>query len=582
MGNKLTVYQSLLNKLSGNGRNNTQTFNGDGGLLLKAQSKEELNTQILQAQQDKYLKSQWDVVQSDKVQKAMQYEITRFGSYTDFEAMEFFPEIASALDIYAEEATTAENGTILNIYSESNRIKNILEDLFHDKLKINVVLHMIVRNLCKYGDNFMLLNLDSKKGVTDFKQLPNYEIERIEGDILHNYRKSGETSPKTKFVWRQNNMEFNEFQVAHFRLFGDDRKLPYGTSILEKCRRIYKQLLLAEDAMLTYRVTRAPERRVFKIYVGNIDEADIPAYVNNIANMFKRAPIYDPKTGNIDNRLNQASHDQDFFIPVRDENSPSPIETLPGAQNLDAIADIEYLQNKLCVALRIPKTFLGFGESVGEGKNLSLMDVRFARNVNRIQQAVIQELNKIAIIHLYLLGFDDDLKSFKLTLNNPSSASKMLLIEELDKKIKVFKDLVSDAGDGLKTMSRTEAMKLVFDWSEQKIMDDLLKMRIEKVVEEEYKATTQIIKHSGVFDKVDRIYGDLDLAKSGKGIASEGGDESDGGLGGSSGGFGGGGFDDSDFGDIDGGDEGADGEDFELDDDISSELDDAGGGDEDI
>ena len=199
-------------------------------------------------------------------------------------------------------------------------------------------------------------------------------------------------------------------------------------SVLEKARRIWKQLILSEDSMLVYRVTRAPERRVYKIYVGNIDDADVEQYVNQIADRFKRMPITDPQTGQIDLRYNMMSNDQDYFIPVRTEDAPTPIDVLPGASNLDQIADIEYLQRNLFTALRVPKPFLGFDDAVGDGKNLAIQDIRFSRTINRIQQSMIQELNKLAIIHLYILGFEDDLDNFTITLNNPSTQADMLVI----------------------------------------------------------------------------------------------------------------------------------------------------------
>jgi len=180
--------------------------------------------------------------------------------------------------------------------------------------------------------------------------------------------------------------------------------------------------------MLVYRVTRAPEIRVYKIFVGNIDNEDVEAYVDEIANRFKRAPLIDPQTGQMDLRYNQLGIDQDIFVPTRSEDAQTPIDTLPGAQNLDQIADIEYLQRKLFTALRVPKPFLGFEEPTGEGKNLALQDISFSRTINRIQQAMLHELNKIAIIHLYLIGFADDLDNFTLTLNNPSTQSEMLFI----------------------------------------------------------------------------------------------------------------------------------------------------------
>jgi hypothetical protein len=317
--------------------------------------------------------------------------------------------------------------------------------------------------------------------------------------------------------------------------------------------------LLSEDSMLVYRVTRAPERRVYKIYVGNIDDADVEQYVNAIADRFKRMPITDPQTGQIDLRYNQLANDQDFFIPVRDESAPNPIDTLPGASNLDQIADIEYLRSNLFTALRVPKPFLGFEEATGEGKNLALQDIRFSRTINRIQQSILQELNKIAIIHLYLLGFEDDLDNFTLTLNNPSTQAEMLKVEHLQLKVTLLKDAVSDIGNGFGVMSWTRAHREIMGWSDDEIKQDLLEQRMEKAASAELANTSAVIKHTGMFDNVDRIYGDYEaaLAGGGGGAEGEGGEGSSGGGGGAGGGggFGGGGLggEDLDFGDEGGG-----------------------------
>lgn len=564
MDKNLTVFQRLNNVLVGRKPTpNSQKFNLGKGELLKTSSPEEYATKKLQAQQDKHLRQQWQKVEGESFQQAMHSEITRLGSYSDFENMEFFPEIATALDIYMDESCTLnKEGKMLNISSSSSRIKNELTKLFEGNLNIHSNLPMWIRNTVKYGDNMLFLNIREGLGVVEAKQLPNFEIERKEHDFLSSI-KSDESTP-IKFIWRGHNLEFNIWQMAHFRLLGDDRKLPYGTSLLEKCRRIWKQLLLAEDSMLVYRVTRAPERRVFKIYVGNIEDEDVAGYVNDIANRFKRSSLIDPQTGQIDLRYNQAANDQDFFIPVRDENAPNPIDTLAGAQNLGDIEDIEYLQKKLCIALRVPRTFLGFDDAVGEGKNLSLMDVRFSRTVNRVQQSIINELNKIAIIHLHMLGFDDDINNFSLSLNNPSTQAKMLEIEQEQIKTTLFKDLVSDAGDGFKVKSRTRALKEVFGWSEEEIRQDLLEQRLEKAAAAEMEATSKVIKYTGIFDDVDKIYGDIEVARAGAG--EEGGNEP-GDAGGGGGGFGGG------FGDA-GGLDFEDGEDTTDEEDLGA---DAGG-----
>lgn len=586
MAKKQTVFQRLSNVFGKEGLNpnndrRTQRYNlGNSKELLRTQSKAEFDVAKLQAQQDKYLGGMWAKVDGELYQQAIHYETTRVGSYSDFETMEFYPEIAATLDIFSEESTTPnDKGNVLNVYSQSSRVKRILEDLFVNRLDIHTSLQMWARNLCKYGDNFVHLNINSKAGITGVRQLPNFEIERRENDIRGVISPSqledvnlDENRNKTVFFWKGRDITFESWQIAHFRLLGDDRKLPYGTSFLEKARRIWKQLILAEDAMLVYRVTRAPERRVYKIFVGNIDNEDVDSYVDMIANRFKRAPLVDPQTGQMDVRFNQLGIDQDIFIPVRDENAQTPIDTLPGAQNLDQIADIEYLQRKLFTALRVPKAFLGFEEPQGEGKNLALQDIRFSRTINRIQQALLHELNKIAIIHLHLLGFADDLDNFTITLNNPSTQAEMLKIEQTAAKVSLYKDAVSDAGNGFAAMSMTRAKKEILGWSEDDIKQDMLEQRIEKAAAAELENTANVILNTGIFNRVDRLYGDMEMAKQGGQVDEEGEGDAGGAGGGGGGGFGGG-FDDAgldlddaeeadvteDLGDMDfGGDEGGD------------------------
>jgi hypothetical protein len=350
--------------------------------------------------------------------------------------------------------------------------------------------------------------LDSEKGIIGCMQLPNIEIERLERGMAAKSANVDEPveNKGLRFKWKVKDMEFNTWEIAHFRLLGDDRKLPYGTSMLEKARRIWKQLLLSEDAMLIYRTSRAPERRVFKVFVGNMDDKDVEPYVQRVANKFKRNQVVDSQTGNVDMRFNQMAVDQDYFIPVRDPAAPSPIETLAGAQNLGEIADIEYIQKKLLTALRVPKAFLGFEEPVGGGKDLSLMDIRFARTINRIQKCMIAEMNKIAIIHLFLLGFEDDLSNFTLALTNPSSQADLLKIDVWKEKILLYKDAVT-AIEGIAPVSVTWAKKHVLGFSDDEIKLDLQQQRIEKAVGAELTNTATIISHTGIFDNIDKLYG---------------------------------------------------------------------------
>jgi hypothetical protein len=509
--NDLTVWQRLSRAFGPNALLNQDypTYKLDKKELLKTTSQAEYEREKLQAQQTYYLSNQWTKIESNLYTQAVYYEPTRLASFYDYESMEYTPEISSALDIYGEESTTVdENGYMLQIYSESKRIKSILADLFNNVLDVNTNLTMWTRNTCKYGDNFVYLKLDSDKGIVGCMQLPNIEIERLERGMAAKSATIDEPAEHKglRFKWKAKDMEFNSWEVAHFRLLGDDRKLPYGTSMLEKARRIWKQLLLSEDAMLIYRTSRAPERRVFKVFVGNMDDKDVEAYVQRVANKFKRDQVVDAKTGNVDMRFNQMAVDQDYFIPVRDPAAASPIDTLPGATNLSEIADIEYIQKKLLTALRVPKAFLGFEETAGDGKNLSLQDIRFARTINKIQKSMIAELNKIAIIHLFLLGFEDELSNFTLGLTNPSSQADLLKNDLWKEKIALYQQAVA-AIAGIAPVSVSWAKKHILGFSDEEIKLDLQQQRIEMAVGAELTNTATIITHTGIFDNIDKLYG---------------------------------------------------------------------------
>ena len=519
---KYTVWQRLGKVFGPNATLDQQTpvFKFDKKELLKTTDKSEFEKEKLQAQQTMYIGKQWQKVESNLYTQAVYYEPTRMASYYDYESMEYTPEISAALDIYGEESTTPDkDGHMLQIYSESKRIKSVLADLFNNRLDINTNLPMWTRNTCKFGDNFVYLKLDPEKGIVGCQQLPNIQIERLEKGMRFQPDKYSQEmeNDALKFTWKEKNMEFNTWEVAHFRILGDDRKLPYGTSMLEKARRIWKQLLLSEDAMMIYRVSRAPERRVFKVFVGNMDDKDVDAYVQRVANKFKRDQIADPQTGNVDMRYNQLAVDQDYFIPVRDQAATNPIETLPGGTNLAEIADIEYIQKKLVTALRIPKAYLGFEEAVGDGKNLSLLDIRFARTINRIQKSMIAELNKIAIIHLFLLGFEDELTNFTLGLTNPSKQSDLLGIEVWKEKILLYKDAVAEIANSVAPVSASWAKKHILGFSDEEIRLDIQQQRVERAVAAELAKTAEVITNTGLFDTIDKLYGKKDGEKPAEG-----------------------------------------------------------------
>ena len=526
-----TVFQALDKAITGNWNPqdtvtphvNTYDMSGMGkDVIYRTSDKEEYLSKKLELQQNKYFKDRW-------IKANVNLSVTAYAGlnnvklmYRDADLMDAFPEIGAALDIVSEESTiTNDKGMIVNVYSKSERIKSILEDLFVNRLNIQLTGQMIIRAMCKYGNQFMLLDVDNKNGVKGWKQMPVFNMERIENGIQNPYGAGAsiavngitkdDADMSTQFIWLDDNnsqIPFRDWQIAHFRLLTNSLYLPYGVSYLNAARRHWRMLSLMEDMMLIYRLERSIERRVYKIFVGAIDDADVQAYVERIANEFKRTPIVDPMTGQIDLRKNILSVDQDIFIPVRDENAPTPIDTLSAAQNMTALDDIKFVQNKVLTALRIPKSFLNFEEAAGEGKNLALMDIRFTRTVNRIQQAFLMELTKVASIHLFLLGFNDELNNFTLSMNNPSTQAEGLEIENMQKKIDAVRDAVSDPGNGLPVMSQTRALKQIMKWSEKEIKENLEEIRLEKGIAAELEKTTQIIKKTGIFDTVDRIYGE--------------------------------------------------------------------------
>lgn len=877
-----TTFQNMSKIFNGawnvsNGIANTQPTPQPNDVVYKTEDPAEYQAKMLELQQNKYLQNRW-------IRSNQNLSMSAFAGlsnvklmYRDADLMDSYPEIGAALDLTSEECVVtsgSRNGMVVNVSSKSDRIKSILEDLFVNRLNLQVTAQMVMRAMLKYGNQFMLLDIDKNLGVKGWRQLPVGEVERMENGIINPY--GGQNSiamatgsvdnvdMSTKFVWTNemggDMVPFRNWQIAHFRLLHNSMFLPYGClvgdtrvetefgykeikdieigdkvwtfnvdtqkreladvtmhmnkgvkdvfeirtlhnqiegtsdhkllcyennslvykeiqdinigdllvidnsnnkqekkydlvnrlengfktekvrykeyvgkkttyditvsnknsnffangivthncSMLLAARRHFRMLALMEDMMLIYRLERSMERRVYKIFVGALDDKDIPGYVEQIADQFKRTPIVDPLTGQLDLRKNilpvwkktpiplldgrtitieelakefdegktnyvysiqdkthkivpgkvvwcgknytadqlykitldddsymvmAGEHEiimrdgskkradevvagesvmpfyrknenisytkeaykenhkikcveviggddvycmtvvgdngeddrhnfalrtfnsdeswnesgcfvsncasDDIFIPTRDMNMANPIETLAGAKNLDAIDDIKYIQKKVCAALRIPQSFLNFEEAQGEGKGLALMDVRFARTINRYQQAFLMELTKVATIHLYLLGFDDDLTNFTLTMNNPSTQAEQLELENLSKKISTVRDAVSDPGNGIPAMSLQRALKEIMKWSDKDIKENFEEIRLEKALAAEYEKTAQIIKRTGIFDTVDRIYGEPGAEyQEEQGGGPDGGPN--GGPMGGSGGFGGG------------------------------------------
>ena len=345
--------------------------------------------------------------------------LDRISRYAEFSEMEFTAEIGSALDIYADESCASdEKGKCFHVYSDNPEIKKALEEVFYDTLNVEFNLRPWIRNLVKYGDFFLYNEIVPDIGVISCTPIPVNEVEREEGFDL-------EDPYAIRFRWlTRGNKILENWQVTHLRILGNDLFLPYGTSILEPARRIWRQLVMMEDAMLVYRVVRSPERRVFYIDVGNTAPNDIPSYMEAAKAALRSNTQVDKQNGRMDYRYNPVSVDEDYFIPVRGEAGGTKIETLAGGQHVSATEDVEYLQKKLFAALKIPRAYLGFDESLSSKATLAQEDVRFSRTINIIQKIIIAELNKLAMLHLYSKGFDgEDLINFELFLSNPSSVA---------------------------------------------------------------------------------------------------------------------------------------------------------------
>ena len=454
--------------------------------------------------------------------------------YIDFDQMEFTPEIASSLDIYADEMTTHSALTpMLHIKCTNDEIKYILHNLYYNVMNVEHNLFGWARTMCKYGDLFVYLDIDESKGIQNCIGLPPQEVERLEGE--------DPTNPNyVQFQWNNASLTLENWQIAHFRVLGNDKHAPYGTSVLEPARRIWRQLTLLEDAMMAYRITRSPERRVFKIDVGGIAPQDVEQYMQKVMTQMKRHQVVDPNTGRVDLRYNPLSIEEDYFIPIRGGQSSTNIENLPGGQFTAQIEDVKYLRDKLFSALKVPQSYLSMGEGATEDKTtLAQKDIRFARTIQRLQRVLISELEKVGIVHLYTMGYrGDDLLNFKLRLNNPSKIAEMQALEHWKTKF----DIAGAATEGY--FSRRWVSENLLGLSQE----EYLRMQREMFTDKKFMAS---LEGAGQAD-------------SGGGAASGGGGDLD--LGGDSGGG------DLDLGGDTGGDTPASGGDASGDDKKESDL----------
>lgn len=399
------------------------------------------------------------------------FQGARLQLFRDYDMMDNDPIIASVLDIYADESTVKDEfNRILTIKTNDTRIHEVLHNLFYDILNVEFNLWPWIRNMAKYGDFFLYLDIDPEYGIVNVIPLSVYETIRVEGEDPQNPF-SVRFTIENDFL-NLGKKEFDNYEIAHFRLLSDTNFLPYGKAMIEGGRRVWKQLQLMEDAMLVHRIMRAPDKRKFKIDIGNIPPAEVDAYMQRIIDRMKKSPLMDPKTGDYNLRYNMMNITEDFYLPVRGKDSGTEIETMQGLQ-FNAIEDIEYLRKKLLAAFKVPKSFIGYEEDINGKATLAAQDVRFARTIERIQRIMISELTKIAIVHLYVQGFtNEDLINFEISLTNPST-----LYEQ--EKINIWKEKFGLA----QQMTGGQAILLSQDW----VYNNILEMSDEEIVEERKK-----------------------------------------------------------------------------------------------
>lgn len=384
------------------------------------------------------------------------YQSARVQIYADYEAMDTDPIIASALDIIADECTLRnEQGDVLQIRSADENIQKILYNLFYDVLNIEFNMWFWIRTMCKYGDFYLKLEIAEKFGVYNVIPFSAYNIVRLEGtnpsnpsEVIYKYDPTaalGATAGySTSYQNTDQGITFYNYEMAHMRLIGDINYLPYGRSYLEPARKLFKQYILMEDAMMIHRITRAPERRVFYVNVGAIPPNEVENYMQRMISKMKKTPLVDPQTGNYNVKYNVQNMLEDFFIPVRGNDQSTRIDTAK-ALEYNGIEDINYLLNKLFAALKIPKAFLGYEKDLTGKATLAAEDIRFARTIERLQRIVVSELTKIALVHLYANGYENEsIANFELSLTTPSIIYDQERVALMKEKVDLAAQLIEN------------------------------------------------------------------------------------------------------------------------------------------
>jgi hypothetical protein len=490
-------------------------YRSESGRKIRRQHLDKYSTRFKSASGQQFKKQSYnplDTIAANAIANQRRSE-----RYIDFDQMEYMPELASALDIYADEMTTFSTlSPMLNIKCRNDEIKAVLNILYHNIMNVEHNLFGWCRTMCKYGDFILYLDIDDEIGIKSTIALPLQEVERLEG--------MDATNPNyVQYQWNSAGMTFENWQIAHFRILGNDKYSPYGTSVLEPARRIWRQLTLMEDAMMAYRIVRSSERKVFKIDVGAVPPQEVDQFMQKIVSQLKRHSIVDKDTGRVDLRYNPMSIEEDYYIPVR-AGSVTDIQSLAGGQNTTQIDDIKYLRDKMFSAIKIPQAYLTMGEGAQEDKTtLATKDIRFARTIQRLQRSVIHELEKVGIIHLYTLGYrGEDLMNFKLALNNPSKIAELQELEHWKTKF----DIAAAATEGY--FSRRWVADNIFGMSHEEFLRNQREMFYDRKHDTALEGVAEAVAGGGGGEGGGGL--DLGGGDEGGGLDLGGGDEEGGGL----------------------------------------------------
>jgi len=414
---------------------------------------------------------------------AQNYKSARVQIYADYDAMDTDAIIASALDIISDECTLKnEQGEVLQIRSSDENIQRLLYNLFYSVLNIEFNLWSWIRNMCKYGDFYLKLEIAEKYGVFNVIPFSSYNIAREEGynpknpnEVRFKFDPNAAISSTTGYSAAKNESDpglyFDNYEMAHFRLTGDVNYLPYGRSYLEPARKLFKQYVLIEDAMLIHRIVRAPEKRVFYVNIGAIPPGEVENFMQRMINKMKKTPLMDPQTGQYNMKYNMQNMLEDMYIPVRGNDQSTRIDTAKGL-DYNGIEDVQYFREKLFAALKIPKAFLGYEKDLTGKATLAAEDIRFARTIERLQRIVTSELTKIALVHLYANGYtNESAANFTLSLTNPS-----IIYDQ--ERIALFKEKIDLANQAMenKILPRDFIYDKIFHFSEDQYseMEDMI------------------------------------------------------------------------------------------------------------